>query len=486
MKRIAIIISILEVITLSIYSQNQYDALITSREINSGTARYIGMGGAFGSLGGDLSVASTNPAGLAILRNSILTVTPGIYNNTSTSRFTSFNNYKNEDFEYRMTLDNIGYVWASHSGGSEGWVSTAFGFGYNKLNDYNQRILIGPVISNDASLADWFTDIRNDLNYPVSNFYIDYYENPVINADIVYGDDTTGFSNDFRDAGYGQSMEKSIIRYGKKGEYFISFAANYSNILYIGGTFGIQSFNYDENQDHFESDINNNSDIINSFNFREYTEVNGTGYTFKLGILARPVEYVRLGVAYHLPVTYKLNYTYYTNAAAVFETGDPLHTSAYSPERDYDYKVLTPQKAIFSLGFILAKYGILSIGYEWVDYTKMKVRSDDDSFSDVNADISNQFQTGSNLRTGLEIRLGTISLRGGYTYYSDPFTAIHDNSGQDINVFSGGIGLNSKNYFLDLGVMNYTLHEDHYLYSDYSSKINSNLTKILFTIGFRF
>ena len=48
-------------------AQNLYDAeRLSSNELN-GTARFVGMGGAMGALGGDISTIGTNPAGIGII-----------------------------------------------------------------------------------------------------------------------------------------------------------------------------------------------------------------------------------------------------------------------------------------------------------------------------------------------------------------------------------------------------------------------------------
>ena len=44
-----------------IQAQNEVDALRYSQMVFSGTARYNSLSGAFGALGGDLSVTSVNP-----------------------------------------------------------------------------------------------------------------------------------------------------------------------------------------------------------------------------------------------------------------------------------------------------------------------------------------------------------------------------------------------------------------------------------------
>ena len=74
MKKIAIIISILLFISQS-YAQNSVDALRYSKIHLGGTARYMGMSGAFGALGADISTFSINPGGIdyiIVLSSSLL------------------------------------------------------------------------------------------------------------------------------------------------------------------------------------------------------------------------------------------------------------------------------------------------------------------------------------------------------------------------------------------------------------------------------
>lgn len=56
--------TLLAMVTAS--AQNAYDAeKLLGNDLN-GTARFVGMGGAMGALGGDISVMSSNPAGIGI------------------------------------------------------------------------------------------------------------------------------------------------------------------------------------------------------------------------------------------------------------------------------------------------------------------------------------------------------------------------------------------------------------------------------------
>ena len=76
--RIAIAIS-----TIAANAQNEVDALRYSTQNLSGTARYAAMGGAFGSLGGEFSALSSNPAGIGMYQFSEFTFTPTLNLNSS-------------------------------------------------------------------------------------------------------------------------------------------------------------------------------------------------------------------------------------------------------------------------------------------------------------------------------------------------------------------------------------------------------------------
>ena len=66
MKRINIFV-VLTMSVSALFAQTQYDAArIANTELN-GTARFVGMGGAMGALGADISVIGTNPAGIALV-----------------------------------------------------------------------------------------------------------------------------------------------------------------------------------------------------------------------------------------------------------------------------------------------------------------------------------------------------------------------------------------------------------------------------------
>ncbi len=114
-------------------AQTIYDATnIAQKELN-GTARFVGMGGAMGALGGDISTIGTNPAGIGIYRSNDAMFTFG-YSMTGTE-----SNYVGNKFETnknRWSFDNAGFVIASKIGNHTPLRYVNFGFNYHKSKSF--------------------------------------------------------------------------------------------------------------------------------------------------------------------------------------------------------------------------------------------------------------------------------------------------------------------------------------------------------------
>lgn len=158
MKKLINILAIILIGGFAAQAQNEVDALRFSQNFYGGTARSMAVGGAFGSLGGDFSSISMNPAGLGVYRSSEFTFTPTFnYINTNAN----FLDNNASDFKYNFNFNNIGIVGASNSGNEDGWVSTNFAFGYNQLNNFHSQVRIQGV-NNLNSITDYFALKAND------------------------------------------------------------------------------------------------------------------------------------------------------------------------------------------------------------------------------------------------------------------------------------------------------------------------------------
>ena len=94
-------------ISIIVNAQNESDALRYSTQNLTGTARYSAMGGAFGSLGGEFSGLSSNPAGIGMYQYSEITFTPYMNLNSNRSYYNS--TYK-DAYRSELSIGNLGIV----------------------------------------------------------------------------------------------------------------------------------------------------------------------------------------------------------------------------------------------------------------------------------------------------------------------------------------------------------------------------------------
>ena len=298
-------------------------------------------------------------------------------------------------------------------------------------------------------------------------------------------------------SGYGQNIYDQVNTNGGIQEYTFSIGGNVNNKIFFGVTFGCQDFNYSEQILHNEYNIPGNQ--LNSFIYNSSYQMLGEGYNVKLGTIIVPVEFLRIGIAYHSPTYFDLRSNYKTSMFTYF-TNDPtgtnynsfwLNSGTYS---NYSW-VNTPQKWVLSAAFRLKQFALIDVDYELVNYSKIGFGSNDLTSSYVNSvssAIQQYFKSTDNLRIGAEIKITpTIAIRGGYAYYGTPI-----NSGNAINYptessttsISGGIGYRNRFFYLDLAYVSTEMKiSSNPLYAGNQIVNTDNVTdKLLMTIGLKF
>ena len=178
----------------------------------------------------------------------------------------------------------------------------------------------------------------------------------------------------------GETYQKRITETrGRINEWDFAFGANYAHKIYFGATLGIQSVYYEEIYNHSESD-NFYDDLL--FDYYRFNTYRGTGYNFKLGFIYKPIQMIRVGGAIHTPTILRFEHEYDAKIYSVFSSPSNLYPS--DPEGNYydiglnDYKMVTPLKAIASIGVQLKKLLLLSFDYEYIDYSQIRYREDTD------------------------------------------------------------------------------------------------------------
>lgn len=439
------------------YGQNFEDAARFSRQTNFGTARSAAMGGAFGALGGDLSSLSYNPAGIGVFRKSEISFTPLLNFNTTKS---GYNNPEDVVFQ----VGQLGGVFSHYSPNFD-WKGVNFGFSYTNMNNFNRKTDQLVPESGTSLTTKWAFESQgvrpmdldpfgSGLGYDARLIYLlpdDEGKNNYFSV-MELQDNSTGdiFMEPVR-------QQKTIKEDGYQGEYAFSSGTNYKDKFYIGVTFGIQSLYYKMKSTYSEFAPFESPTGLDVFSYDEYSKIKGIGTNLKFGAIYRPIPEIRIGAAIHTPTWYNLSSVYSTAVASWFNYTDIEierdGTEYYAPsgELSVDYDMRTPWRAIVSLATVLKQKAIISIDYEYINYTNANFSNASDNYDYyyTNLDIKDYLRATNNIRVGAEYRFNSLfSLRAGYAFWDSPYHNI-DKDNDRVQTFSGGFGLNFGVFYCD-------------------------------------
>ena len=125
-------------------------AVLFSSDDNNGTARYNGMSGAFGALGGDMSAVEINPAGLAIFKDTEFSTTVGLRNTDIMSNFYGTTNSNDDSY---FNLHQVGGALVFNSKYSN-WSKVAIGFNYTLLKDFENSY----IVEGNSGISEFYSD----------------------------------------------------------------------------------------------------------------------------------------------------------------------------------------------------------------------------------------------------------------------------------------------------------------------------------------
>ena len=114
-------------------------AVLFSTESNFGTARFVGMSGAFGALGNDMSAVDINPAGLAVYNKGEFSTSVTYRDTEINSSFYGNSIYNNDDY---FRFSQIGGLNSWDSFGNPDIYKFAFGFNYSVVNHFNNNYVV--------------------------------------------------------------------------------------------------------------------------------------------------------------------------------------------------------------------------------------------------------------------------------------------------------------------------------------------------------
>jgi hypothetical protein len=475
----------------SFSQQYAFDALKYSFPYQIGTARYAGMGGALGALGSDMSCINNNPAGLGMIRNTEFSATPALFFNFTEA---NYDGTKYTEDKFVFNFGNIGGVYCRrfNKDKSTGIQFLNFGLGYQRTNNFNNNVFFNGIDST-FSIAQSFTDAAQGFT---PNVLTADFEKLALNTYLI---DTNGNNTTYENLGLMNNQPKGFSRQnlnaGSTSDILLSGSINFANKLYVGTSFGISILSYYRENNYTESDVNNLSTRFQALNFKEVISVTGTGVNVKVGIIYKPLDWLRVGFAFHTPTWYGISEDSYADLSTNLNIGN---FSSKSSNQRFDYNLVTPWRLQGSLGFLAFKRLAIGVEYEFADYTNINLRPSSNEFLAENNYIDTVFSSSHIIRLGAEFKLDPFKLRAGYNFQSDPFkkTALLTNALHNISLGAGFkmvIGRNKKRerylvfdvtYLLTLTSGQITAN--NYALMPQYAQLKTGMHNIIGTVGFQF
>ncbi|MBR1569291.1 MAG: hypothetical protein IJ651_00985 [Bacteroidales bacterium] len=477
-------------------AQNWADAYLFSENVYGGTARTVGMGNAVTAIGGDPGTLVFNPAGSAVAAYSQLSITPGVTFSVASATGTvlsgdtrpiGFGDQYRTGF-MKAKLPNVSFITSFDTGKRRGVKRYSFGFSFNATNNFTSRFNAAGVNSDNsyaASLAssadgfsasvmgeeDWFYS-GDPARMPAWVDMVGYRSGMIGSVDGMDGayialTETMDENGNFRLAApvyqkYGRQSS------GYKSDFILNFAADISDVFYVGANLGLVNLNYNQVQywqesPEIESEFptiaysDGTTATFSSLLMQQNYRATGSGLYVKAGVLWRPTSSLRVAAAVQTPTILRITERYgYKGQATLKGKASP---SASSPEDEWSYQLRMPWRLNAGIAYSIGNVAVLSADYEMVNFgsNRFATYSSGDgsfvenSFSTVNDEISQMLGLSHMLRLGAEVKpIPSLAVRAGYNLDTNPQTGL---SSLLKHAFSLGLGWSSAgSFYMDAAV----------------------------------
>ena len=515
MKKLLIIIS-LGVVCMhhSAQAQDAADFAATALEMTNpypgGSARVQALGGAGTALGGDISSAQMNPAGLGLYNRSEFSFTPSLNFITSDADFLGT---RATETLTNFNIANLGV--AIHKPiNRDKWIGGTIGISLNRIANFQNEI----TYDGENSLRD-FIDFavdsdnffnglsRNDLSdlafntFLTDEFYtiyegqetisingFDYSVEDLYGPNVQLGDSlyfidrNTYRGNDlgFPTEQFPTRQTENIRTRGGIYQTSLSYGANYDDRVYIGAGVGLLTVRKEVRRTYVERP--SSTDLVGMTLTDDYV-INGIGANLSVGIIVRPITPLMIAASYTSPSWYALEQTRELALFAQFDN-ESFEDGFIYPS--FQYNLQTPHRFKAGGTFILGKLGFITAEAENVKFGNANLtKPSEGTFVNENDFIQSAYQDALNLRGGAELRLDIFRFRAGIAYLGDPTDDGIDNENTQI---SGGFGLRTKTFFMDIAGVTAINQKSVILRfpTADAASVNTDITRVTLTIGMLF
>lgn len=294
-----------------------------------GTARYVGMAGAMSAIGGDPSAVMDNVAGLGLYRRSEVMITFDESLDRTRAQGNSFTSYR-PLFSVAQASAVISFP--TYKSTDKGVQFHNILIAYNRRQTYN-RDIYAYTQAQTPSLGRLLTSA--DVNW-----------------DIPFCSDP-----------YAASSALQLYERGQVNDFSFNWAMNISNQWFVGAGAHVHSVNFSSEATYSET-FDRKNDERNYMSNRNYATLlmSGAGASASLGIIYRPIMWLRLGFGLETASLGSLR-TYCTGNLTALT--DSLRTS-YAPSMNYsssDFHM--PWHISTSATAQIGAYGMIAFQYDY-------------------------------------------------------------------------------------------------------------------------
>lgn len=513
MKKIQLIIISLAMLCplLNVTAQDRNELVLQmSQPYYGGTARMLGLGGGKVALGADAGNLHLNPASLGFYNRSEWVFTPSLnYINTSTEYLGT----ATPDNKLNFNFANLGVVFNRTKGPEDDskWRGGSIGFSMNRINSHhfdatyqgnnaNQDIIdyaveqdnyrgfndITDLLSSVGVTGEFFIEDTgqetiefNGRTYPVEGL-------EVRNGNIYFTDrniydlETGELATPSED--FPVYQREALRSRGSEYAASISYGGNYDDKVYFGAGVNIMTIDKEIERAYIEQPTGAD---LSQLNFIDNYVLTGSGVNVNLGIIARPVQSMLLGLSYTSPSFYGMEEAREFEMTANYSNaGTEVDQTIYAP---FGYNLTLPSKLRGGLTFFFGKNGFLTADIETTNTSNALFKNGYNGYSFEEENRINRRDFSRTVKAGIggEYRWDIFRLRGGFNYISDPTGS--QNPEFNRMMYALGAGLRKNNFFLDLAY-NYLTHNQ--LISPYPTAelaaMSSKNSMTSLSIGFTF
>lgn len=462
------------------------DALRNSWTTPGGTAREQAIGGAMGSIGGDLTAGYVNPAGIGVYKTSELVITPGwqLFNNYRSTYLGAGHDAPSVN-KFATGASGIVLALPSYNPG----VSSTLAFAVNRTGDFSGHVAYQGFNTTSSFAEQYAVEFAN------SGLSID---DGIAGPGLTYGTRMALYSYLIDTATVNGSLQviaqpdkagkvlqqNDLLTKGGITEINVSLATDQHDKWYFGAGLGVPILSYTRYQTYTETDASGNPDNdFESFTYRETYHTSGAGINARLGAIFSPTRPWRIGLALTTPTAFALQDRIsasldtrtenYTTSKDISINSDSLDwIMGTSPKPDHaNYSLYTPWHFLLSASYIFGggqesaknQKGFVTADLEYQTTHSPHYSADNEEdgnpYDPLNEAIKENYKGTFAARVGGELKFDTWFLRAGGAYYSNPYSQPGQKA--DKLYLSAGLGYRVRAFFVDLAyVMDFTHNID--------------------------